>query len=155
MLKLLNHNSLTKNGLRVVINFSLNLKSNRIMKNLLKFFLVTFFALFVFTACSDDDDPADNDLFVGTYNGRVTYVDSGTNIESNDGNVRVVKVGDKYNFIFSNSIPNITGIEFQKEDANYSINIGGNESSYIRINASDLRIFYTKDGKVWTANATR
>ena len=125
------------------------------MKNLLKLFLVTFFALFVFTACSDDDDPADNDLFVGTYNGRVTYVENNSNIESNDGNVRVVKVGNKYNFLFSNGIPNITGIEFQKEDANYSINIGGNETSYIRINASNLRIFYTKDGKVWTANATR
>ena len=70
------------------------------MKKLLKLFLVTFFALFVFAACSDDDDPADNDLFVGTYNGRVTYVTDGTNVSNDAGKVRAVKVGDKYNFIF-------------------------------------------------------
>ncbi|HEY4538961.1 MAG TPA: hypothetical protein VIG94_02995 [Faecalibacter sp.] len=124
------------------------------MKKLLKFFLVTFFALFVFTACSDDDDPVDNDLFVGTYTGTVGYTDATTTINA-DGNVRVVKVGDKYNFIFSNSIPNITGVEFRREDANYSINVDGSDLSYIRINANDLKIFYVVDGKTWTANASR
>ena len=124
------------------------------MKKLLKFFLVTFFALFVFAACSDDDDPVDNDLFVGTYTGTVGYTDATTTINA-DGNVRVVKVGDKYNFIFSNSIPNITGVEFRREDANYSINVDGSDLSYIRINANDLKIFYVVDGKTWTANASR
>ncbi|WP_322969649.1 hypothetical protein [Faecalibacter sp. LW9] len=124
------------------------------MKKLLKFFLVTFFALFVFAACSDDDDPVDNDLFVGTYTGTVGYTDATTTINA-DGNVRVVKVGNKYNFIFSNSIPNITGVEFRREDANYSINVDGSDLSYIRINANDLKIFYVVDGKTWTANASR
>lgn len=123
------------------------------MKKLLKFFLVTFFALFVFAACSDDD-PVDNDLFVGTYTGTVGYTDANTTINA-DGNVRVVKVGNKYNFIFSNSIPNITGVEFRREDANYSINVDGSDLSYIRINANDLKIFYVVDGKTWTANASR
>ena len=124
------------------------------MKKLLKFFLVTFFALFIFAACSDDDDPVDNDLFVGTYSGSVGYNDATTNIDA-QGNVRVVKVGNKYNFIFSNSIPNITGVEFRREDANYSINVDGSDLSYIRINASDLKILYVVDGKTWRANATR
>lgn len=125
------------------------------MKKLFKLFFVTFFALFVFVACSSDDDPSDNDLFVGTYNGQVSYVTDGTNISNDSGNVRVVKVGNKYNFLFSNNIPNITGVEFIKEDANYSINVGGSDLSYIRINANTLKIFYVADGKTWTANATR
>lgn len=125
------------------------------MKNLLKLFLVSIFALFMFTACSDDDDPSDNDLFVGTYKGNVSYVSSDKNVNNADGNVRVVKVGDKYNFIFSDNIPNITGVEFKQEDANYSINVGGSDLSYIRINANTLKIFYVVDGQTWTANATR
>lgn len=125
------------------------------MKKLFKLFLVSFFALFVFVACSSDDDPSDNDLFVGTYNGSVSYVSGDTNISSNTGNVKVVKVGNKYNFLFSNSIPNITGVEFIKEDANYSINVGGSDLSYIRINANTLKIFYVVDGKTWRADATR
>ncbi|MBQ0147021.1 MAG: hypothetical protein KBS93_01005 [Flavobacteriaceae bacterium] len=125
------------------------------MKNLLKLFLVSIFALFMFTACSDDDDPSDNDVFVGTYKGNVSYVSSDKNVNNADGNVRVVKVGDKYNFIFSDNIPNITGVEFKQEDANYSINVGGSDLSYIRINANTLKIFYVVDGQTWTANATR
>lgn len=131
------------------------LKTKIIMKNLLKLFLVSIFALFMFTACSDDDDPSDNDLFVGTYKGNVSYVSSDKNVNNADGNVRVVKVGDKYNFIFSDNIPNITGVEFKQEDANYSINVGGSDLSYIRINANTLKIFYVVDGQTWTANATR
>lgn len=125
------------------------------MKKLLKFFLVTFFALFVFAACSDDDDPSDNDLFVGTYRGSISYVDSNTNISKENGTVRVVKIGDKYNFIFSDGIDNINNVEFRKEDANWSINVGGSDLSYIRINANTLKILYVVDGKTWTANATR
>lgn len=131
------------------------LKTKIIMKNLLKLFLVSIFALFMFTACSDDDDPSDNDVFVGTYKGNVSYVSSDKNVNNADGNVRVVKVGDKYNFIFSDNIPNITGVEFKQEDANYSINVGGSDLSYIRINANTLKIFYVVDGQTWTANATR
>lgn len=131
------------------------LKTKIIMKNLLKLFLVSIFALFMFTACSDDDDPSDNDLFVGTYKGNVSYVSSDKNVNNADGNVRVVKVGDKYNFIFSDNIPNITGVEFKQEDANYSINVGGSDLSYIRINANTLKIFYVVDGQTWTANAKR
>lgn len=131
------------------------LKTKIIMKNLLKLFLVSIFALFMFTACSDDDDPSDNDVFVGTYKGNVSYVSSDKNVNNADGNVRVVKVGDKYNFIFSDNIPNITGVEFKQEDANYSINVGGSDLSYIRINANTLKIFYVVDGQTWTANAKR
>lgn len=125
------------------------------MKNVLKFLGTGVLLLFVVTACSKDDDPADNDLFVGTYNGSISYTSDSENKSSDDGKVTVVKVGDKYNFAFSDGIPNINGIEFEEEDGNYYINIGGNELSYIRINESDLKILYVVDGETWTADCSR
>lgn len=125
------------------------------MKNVLKFLGTGILLLFVVTACSKDDDPADNDLFVGTYNGSISYTSDSENKSSDDGKVTVVKVGDKYNFAFSDGIPNINGIEFEEEDDNYYINIGGSELSYIRINESDLKILYVVDGETWTADCSR
>ncbi len=118
--------------------------------------LIAMFA-FSFVSCSDDDDPVDNDLFVGTYNGSVGFIDTDddTNISSEDGRVTVVKIGDKYNFDFNNSIPSITGIEFEKENENTWINIGGSENAYIRIDQDDLRILYNNGSRTWTANAQR
>ena len=112
-------------------------------------------SIVVFTSCSDDDDPADNDLFVGTYNGSVSFLKDGETISVDDGSVTVAKVGNKYNFAFSDGIENITGIEFKEDGDNMYINIGGDETSYIRINASTLKMLYIKDGKTWTANCTR
>ena len=125
------------------------------MKNVLKFLGASMLLLFVVTACSKDDDPSDNDLFVGTYNGSIHYTSDSENKSSDDGKVTVVKVGNKYNFAFSDGIPNINGIEFEEEDDNYYINIGGNELSYIRINESDLEIFYSVDGQTWEADCSR
>ncbi|HLV46403.1 MAG TPA: hypothetical protein VKY32_05110 [Flavobacterium sp.] len=125
------------------------------MKNVLKFLGASVLLLFVVTACSKDDDPSDNDLFVGTYNGSIHYTSDSENKSSDDGKVTVVKVGNKYNFAFSDGIPNINGIEFEEEDDNYYINIGGNELSYIRINESDLKIFYSTDGQTWEADCSR
>lgn len=125
------------------------------MKSLLKIFGVLMLSIVVFTSCSDDDDPADNDLFVGTYNGSVSFLKDGETISVDDGSVTVAKVGNKYNFAFSDGIENITGIEFKEDGDNMYINIGGDETSYIRINASTLKMLYIKDGKTWTANCTR
>lgn len=126
------------------------------MKNLLKICTVLFLAISAFTmaSCSKDDDPANNDFFIGRYNGKVSYK-SGDETKSNDnGSVQVVKVGDKYNFLFSDSIPNITGIEIEKND-NTAVMVGSSGTHYIRINASKLEVLYLKDGATWTANATR
>ena len=127
------------------------------MKNLLKFLAVTFFALFVFTACNDDDDPSDNDFFAGTYKGSVSYTNGDNRISSDNGSVFVSKIasGTKYNFRFSDNIPNLNGIEFEKKGDNTLISVGSSEISYIRIDNAKLTILYTKDGKTWTANATR
>ncbi|MBW1619415.1 hypothetical protein [Empedobacter falsenii] len=127
------------------------------MKNLLKFLAVTFFALFVFTACSDDDDPANNDFFAGTYKGKISYVDGYNTLSADNGSVFVTKIasGTKYNFAFSDKIPDLNGVEFEKKGDNTLVSVGATELSYIRIDNSKLTILYTKDGKTWTANATR
>lgn len=126
------------------------------MKNYLKFFGVLFLVVsaFSFVACSDDDDPVDNDIFVGRYNGAVSYASADETKSADNGHVQVVKVGDKYNFAFSDGIPNITGVEIEK-DENIGIMIGSTETHYIRINANELKILYLKDGATWTANCTR
>ena len=123
------------------------------MKNLLKAFAILFLVTTVFTACSKDDDPADNDLFVGTYDGRISYNSDGTNVTERDGSVTVVKTGNHYNFRFSDGIPDLNGVEFRK-DENTAISIG-DETKLITITADKLTIGYTKDGESWIANCTR
>ncbi len=122
-------------------------------------FLLLSFSMFLLTSCNRDDDPADNDFFAGTYNGSVGFVEpsSGTNISSNDGKVFVTKIasGTKYNFSFSNGIPDLNGVEFQKQGDNVLINVNSSATAIIKIDNNDLDIFYTADGKTWTANCTR
>lgn len=119
--------------------------------------MLVIFTAVSFTSCSDDDDPADNDFFAGTYKGNISYTDGSTNISENHGEVFVTKIASntKYNFSFSNSIPDLNGIEFQKQGDNTLINVGSTATTLIRIDNNDLEIFYTKDGKTWTANCTR
>lgn len=124
------------------------------MKKLFSLMAIVLLTASLFTSCKKDDDPADNDLFVGTYRGNIAYTTDTENISTAEGSVTVVKVGNKYNFAFSNGIPDITGIEFS-EDGNTYINIGSSETSYIRISASSLNIFYLKDSKRWTADCSR
>lgn len=127
------------------------------MKNLLKILSIVVLSVFVFASCSRDDDPADNDFFIGTYNGTVSYNDGNTSISSDNGKVTVVKIasGTKYNFAFSNGIPDLNGVEFQKTGDNTLINVGSNANAMITINNNDLDIIYNKDGKTWYANCTR
>mgnify|MGYP007032570040 CR=1 FL=1 len=124
------------------------------MKSVFKIFGIVCLTFLAFS-CSKDDDPADNDLFVGTYNGSVSYTDGDESISAEDGSVTVAKVGNNYNFAFSNGIPNITGVEFEEDGDNSLINIGWNDTQLIRITASSLEILYIKDGETWTADCER
>ena len=124
------------------------------MKSILKIFGILCLSIFVFTACSDDDDPVNNDFFIGRYNGKVSYKSADETKTSDNGHVQVVKVGDKYNFLFSDGIPNITGVEIEKNE-NSAVMIGSTETHFIRINASKLTILYLKDGATWTADTNR
>lgn len=117
---------------------------------------ILIFSSFALVSCSNDDDPADNDIFVGTYDGPISYDNGdGEPIFVGDGSVTVVKAGNNYNFLFSNGIPDITGVQFQKNGTTL-INVGNNESHYIRVTATSLQILYTEnEDDVWTANCTR
>ena len=125
------------------------------LKTLFKTLGVVLLIALVFTSCSKDDDPVDNDLFIGKYKGSISYVDSDMTVNKEDGNVEVIKIGKNYNFIFSDKIPDLTGVQFEKEGENVVINVGSDESHLIRIDANNLNIAYTKEGKVWTANCKR
>lgn len=108
-------------------------------------------------SCSKDDDPADNDLFVGKYEGSVGFSSDDDNISSESSSVTVVKVGNNYNFNFNQSgIPSLTGVKFEKDGESGVINIDFEEGvQVVRISESKLFILYTEDGKTWTANCSR
>ncbi|AJW65330.1 hypothetical protein VO54_03905 [Elizabethkingia miricola] len=132
------------------------------MKNLFKvagIFLLTAFTIVSFYSCSRSDDPADNDFFAGTYKGNVSYRNNtnSTTINNTNGSVFVTKIasGTRYNFTFSDKIPDLNGVEFEKKGDNTLVSIGANDSSYIRIDSNKLRIFYVKDGQTWTADCNR
>ena len=125
------------------------------MKNVLKIFGIFCLAFLAFS-CSKDDDPADNNIFVGTYNGSISY-SGDESISSDDGAVTVVKTGSNYYFRFSNGIPDLTGVEFEETDDNTLVNVDFEDGiQYIRITASTLEMLYTKEGdETWTADCTR
>ncbi|HLT50419.1 MAG TPA: hypothetical protein VKZ93_00605 [Arenibacter sp.] len=122
------------------------------MKNSIKILSVLFMATVLIASCSKDNDPVDDDLFVGTYKGTVTYTDPGssTNITTNEGRVTLVKVGDTYNFDFSDGIPGLKGIKMEKDQ---SVLISSDGA--IKIDEGTLIIGYNKDGQTWGANCKR
>ena len=103
-------------------------------------------------SCSKENDPTDDNLFVGTYNGRVSYTDTeaNTDISTDDGRVTLVKVGDSYNFDFSDGIPSLKGIKMEKNQ-----NILVNTAGTIKIDEGNLTIAYSEGEETWGANCTR
>ncbi|MFC2264699.1 MAG: hypothetical protein ACFNM7_05680 [Prevotella conceptionensis] len=125
-----------------------------------KITLATLICLFIVAistiSCSKNDDPADNDFFVGTYKGTIGYLENNVNKSADNGSVTVVKAGGEYYFRFSDGIPDLKGVRFKKEGDHTLVNIdliGG--IKVIRINASTLTIVYTKERRTWMASAKR
>ncbi|WP_144281512.1 hypothetical protein [Chryseobacterium echinoideorum] len=129
------------------------------MKNVFKILgvFVLLFAVTSITSCRSDDDPADNDFFAGTYKGSISYTDDQNNISTDNGEVFVTKIasGTKYNFRFSNGIPDLNGLEFEKQGDNTLVMVNSNALVYVRIDNNELKMLYTADGKTWRANCTR
>jgi len=113
------------------------------MKKIFALVTVICLSLVAFSciSCSKNDDPADNDLFVGTYKGKISFLKGEEKKSFDNGSVTVVKTGS---------------VSFKKEGDNTLINVDLQDGlKVIRINASSLYILYTTDGKTWTANAKR
>ena len=128
------------------------------MKKLFTLVTLVCISLVAFSSisCSKNDDPADNDLFVGTYKGKISYTNGQDQKAADNGSVTVVKTGNDYYFRFSDGIEDLKGVSFKKEGDNTLINVDLQDGlKVIRINASSLYILYTTDGKTWTANAKR
>ena len=128
------------------------------MKKLFTLVTLVCISLVAFSSisCSKNDDPADNDLFVGTYKGKISYTNGQDQKAADNGSVTVVKTGNDYYFRFSDGIEDLKGVSFKKEGDNILVNADLQDGlKVIRINASSLNILYTTDGKTWTANAKR
>ncbi|WP_392469182.1 hypothetical protein ACF3OC_10745 [Sphingobacterium cellulitidis] len=124
----------------------------------MKLLSLLFVVLFAVSACSKDDDPADNDIFVDDYKGTISYVnenDSEKNVSPTEGKVTVTKVGgSNYSFIFDSNIPDIINVKMTKGDNN-KLFIEDGAFGLLSIDADQLTIGYTKDGETWTANCKR
>ena len=128
------------------------------MKKLFTLVTLICISLVAFSSisCSKNDDPADNDLFVGTYKGKISFLKGEEKKSFDNGSVTVVKTGNDYYFRFSDGIEDLKGVSFKKEGDNTLVNIDFEDGvKYIKIDASSLTMLYTTDGKTWTANAKR
>ena len=128
------------------------------MKKLFTLVTLICISLVAFSSisCSKNDDPADNDLFVGTYKGKISFLKGEEKKSFENGSVTVVKTGNDYYFSFSDGIEDLKGVSFKKEGDNRLVNIDFEDGvKYIKIDASSLTMLYTTDGKTWTANAKR
>lgn len=124
------------------------------MKNTLKILGAFILGLVLFTSCSKDDDPADNDFFVGTYTGEISYRSGEQTTRDEDGKVTVSKVGNTYKFIFGSGIPDISGVTFEKQGDNTYVSVGSGVTG-ITIDAHNLDMLVVRDGQTWTADCTR
>jgi len=122
------------------------------MKKSIKILGMLFLVTVLAASCSKDNDPSDDNLFVGTYNGTISYSDpdSDTSVSTGEGRVTLVKVDNSYNFDFSDGIPGLTGIKMEKNQ-NTLVSTDGT----ISIDEGTLIIAYTKEGKTWGADCTR
>lgn len=123
------------------------------MKKFLSLLAVIGLGVLIFSSCSKDDDPKDNDLFIGTYKGKVSYTSGDETISKDDGSVTVAKLGDKYTFNFSDGIPSIKNKEIKKGENSFTVD--WDEGSIITIDESNLNIKMIKDGEAWSANCKR
>ena len=112
------------------------------MKKIIALVSVICLSLVAFS-CSKNDDPADNDLFVGTYKGSISYSNGNEKKSADNGAVTVVKTGNDYYFRFSDGIPDLKGVKFKKQGDHTLVNIDFKEGmKVINISASSLYIYY-------------
>lgn len=126
------------------------------IKKLFPFLTLALVAVLLLPACSKNTNPADSDIFVGTYKGSITYVSADQSVKKSDdnGSVTVSKVGSTYNFAFGSGIPDINGVKFQKSDDGTYISVGSGLTG-ITIDAHNLKLAVSNTDGTWTADCTR
>lgn len=125
------------------------------MKTSIKILSLLSIAFIAFTSCSKDDDPADNDLFLGKYEGSVSFSSTDDeDVSEPNGSVTVTKVGNNYTFNFSDGIPTLGDITMEKGDNNTLV-FSDEEIGTIRITASSFDIAYARGNRIWTADCSR
>ena len=125
------------------------------MKAVLKIMGVLLLAAFIMSSCSKDTDPADVDVFAGTFRGKIGYTDAEKNITQENGSVFVTKLNNTYNFRFSDGIPDLNGVEFQRKDDNTLVSVGSSGTGLITINKDKLVIGFSRNGRNWSADCGR
>lgn len=125
------------------------------MKFMLSIVGVLLLSTLVFSSCSKDTDPADVDVFAGTFRGKIGYTDAEKNISQDNGSVFVTKVGTRYNFRFSDGIPDLTGVDFERKDDNTLTSVGSDGTGLITINKDRLVIAFARSGRNWSADCGR
>ncbi|MGK6350227.1 hypothetical protein [Parapedobacter sp. DT-150] len=105
-------------------------------------------------SCDEDTSPGDRDLFVGTYEGTITFNDDERTITDEDGRVTVAKAGESYSFVFGSGIPDITGVRFEESSDETYVSVGEGLTG-ITISASSLNMLVTNDRGTWTADCSR
>ena len=125
------------------------------MKSMLKIVGVLLLSAFLISSCSKDRDPADTDVFAGTFRGKIGYNDAEKNITQDNGSVFVTKIGTRYDFRFSDGIPDLTGVQFQQKDDNTLISTGSDGTGIITINKDKLSIAFARNGRTWSADCGR
>ncbi|UYQ95475.1 hypothetical protein MKQ68_10225 [Chitinophaga horti] len=125
------------------------------MKSFLSMIAALLLTVVIFSSCSKDKDPADTDVFAGTFRGTISYSDDTKTINPVEGSVFVTKVGSRYDFRFDNGIPDLTGVQFEERDANTMVSIGDAGTGAITINKDKLQILFSRNSRNWSADCTR
>lgn len=95
------------------------------------------------------------DFFVGQYSGVVLFENEDTVIQCHKGRIRVVKIGNKASFFFSDDIPTLPEIVLKKVNGAAMMTIDAEEANYIRLDRHRLEILFSVETKNYTVYAMR
>lgn len=114
------------------------------------FFILLFFAF----SCRNNENIADLNEFTGVFEGFIEYDFGELRIENPEGSVEVTEDGDSYIFTFSDEIPEISGLEFERKD-NVIMNKDATEDFLIRLTPNTLQIIFSEGDEYWEAECLR